>query len=69
MAVVEYNRQKALAEYKQELTEWHEKQKIEMAKSRLEDVSTKAERYKVHLYIYATYCTADGSASVGCTQL
>eukprot|EP00953_Heterococcus_sp_UTEX-ZZ885_P022606 12498-Heterococcus_DN1.PRE.1 len=47
MAVVEYNRQKALAEYKQELTEWHERQKIEMAKSRLEDVSTKAERYKI----------------------
>jgi cytochrome c-type biogenesis protein CcmH/NrfG len=52
MAVVEYNRQKALAEYKQELTEWHEKQKIEMAKSRLEDVSTKAERYKVYTHTY-----------------
>jgi hypothetical protein len=62
MAVVEYNRQKALAEYKQELTEWHEKQKIEMAKSRLEDVSTKAERYKVNTYtpwsMHVAYCAA-----------
>ena len=64
MAIVEYNRQRALAEYKQELTEWHEKQRNEMAKSRLEDISTKAERYKVHKDVYSHVCyhTADSKS-------